>query len=249
MRTLLYVLAALTFLGLFCSSHVSAALYNDWDDQEKQVFNIVNQQRSHRGFQDLVPDSRLHVAADLHSQDMAENDYFNHDSLDGTEFWERVLAQNYNYKSTGENIAAGYPNAHSVMYGTDDLTRLNDFDLRLGNGGFSGWDEVGQDWSDADWEAWDRVKPPGWVEGDPVDGYGGWMGSTGHRKNILSANFTDLGVGYYYIHPDPGNIENLFHYWTQDFASGDSAPVPIPPALFLFGSGLIGIVGLRRYKR
>ena len=35
----------------------------------------------------------------------------------------------------------------------------------------------------------------------------GWMGSSGHRANILNANYTHIGVGYV-----PGG-----HYWTQMF--------------------------------
>jgi len=247
MKKLVPMLLVLTLTGLFCASHVSAALIGEWHDQEKQVFDLVNLQRNHEGLSVLNPDNRLQVSAYLHSKDMAKNDYFSHDSQDGTEFWERVLAQNYDYTRTGENIAIGYPNAHSVMYGTDDLNRLSEFDIRLGKGGFSGWDEVGQGWSDAEWEAWDRERPPGWG-GNQDDGFGGWMGSTGHRENILSADYTDLGVGYYYMYPDPGNIDYVY-YWTQDFASGDTAPVPVPPAVFLFGGGLIAMVGLRRHKQ
>ena len=37
----------------------------------------------------------------------------------------------------------------------------------------------------------------------------GWMNSTGHRANILSENFTELGVGY---------VANG-NYWTQMFVS------------------------------
>lgn len=36
-----------------------------------------------------------------------------------------------------------------------------------------------------------------------------WMNSSGHRANILSKNFTQIGVGYY----QNGN------YWTQMFIS------------------------------
>jgi uncharacterized protein YkwD len=34
-----------------------------------------------------------------------------------------------------------------------------------------------------------------------------WMHSPPHRKNILSCEFTTIGIGYY-----PNG-----HYWTQDF--------------------------------
>ena len=37
----------------------------------------------------------------------------------------------------------------------------------------------------------------------------GWMNSSGHRANILSSSFTQIGVGY----------EASGHYWTQMFIS------------------------------
>ena len=45
-----------------------------------------------------------------------------------------------------------------------------------------------------------------------------WMNETppndGHRQNILSPNFRDIGVGYAYQ-----QASQYGHYWTQDFAS------------------------------
>lgn len=40
----------------------------------------------------------------------------------------------------------------------------------------------------------------------------GWMNSKGHRKNILSPNYTHIGVGYHYT--CSGNYN---HFWTQQF--------------------------------
>jgi len=40
----------------------------------------------------------------------------------------------------------------------------------------------------------------------------GWMNSAGHRQNILSSKYCDLGVGYAYA---PTSAYD--HYWTQDF--------------------------------
>jgi uncharacterized protein YkwD len=40
----------------------------------------------------------------------------------------------------------------------------------------------------------------------------GWMNSTGHRQNILSSTYCDLGVGYAY------HASGVYHhYWTQNF--------------------------------
>ncbi len=38
-----------------------------------------------------------------------------------------------------------------------------------------------------------------------------WMNSDGHRANILSSDYTKMGVGYYY------DKENNQHYWVQMF--------------------------------
>ena len=45
-----------------------------------------------------------------------------------------------------------------------------------------------------------------------VDVVDGWMNSDGHCKNIMNANFDELGVGYYY-----DNSSSYKHWWTQDF--------------------------------
>lgn len=45
-----------------------------------------------------------------------------------------------------------------------------------------------------------------------------WMNSEGHRANILNCDFQEIGVGYFYLSPDPGEIRQV-HYWTQVFAS------------------------------
>jgi uncharacterized protein YkwD len=242
MKKYYLAVASIIPILLLCASTATAALYSDWDPYEQQVFELVNLQRDLHGLSAITADSRLQDAADLHSENMAVNDFFSHISPDGSQPWDRIGAQGYHWRSCGENIAAGYSDPHSVMYGTSDLNLLSDFSSDLGHSGFSGWDEVGQGWTDTDWDAWYAYRSKS----------GGWMGSAGHRENILNAAYTDIGVGYYYLGSDTGN-NNYYHYWTQDFASGDTAddpaPAPIPAAVWLFGSGLCGLVGLRRYKR
>jgi len=50
----------------------------------------------------------------------------------------------------------------------------------------------------------------------------GWMGSDGHRANILNPNFREFGVGYAY------NQNSTYgHYWTQDFGAR-VGPTPTP---------------------
>lgn len=60
-----------------------------------------------------------------------------------------------------------------------------------------------------------------------VDVFNGWMNSPGHRANILNSNFTHMGLGYYNLNPDGGQIRYQ-HYWTQVFGAGDNSSVNNP---------------------
>lgn len=66
----------------------------------------------------------------------------------------------------------------------------------------------------------------------PTSVMNGWMNSSGHRANILSINYREIGVGYVYQSNDQGNIRQdtngdcnadgrvvgpYYSYWTQNF--------------------------------
>ncbi len=120
---------------------------------------------------------------------------------------------------------------------------------------------------------WDRMAAAGysrnWSGENIAAGYStaadvmtGWMGSSGHRANILSANYREIGVGYDYQSSDQGNVrydpdgdcasngtEGPFRsYWTQNFGSRTGVyPVVIDReavvtdtrsvALYVYGAG------------
>ena len=76
---------------------------------------------------------------------------------------------------------------------------------------------------------WDRIRAQGYsysMAGENIAaGYlspdivvQAWMDSEGHRANILNCGFKDIGVGYYYLKNDTGDLMYR-HYWTQVFAS------------------------------
>jgi uncharacterized protein YkwD len=56
----------------------------------------------------------LQAAAD-HSSDMAKNNYFSHDSLDGKSMGQRLLDAGYSYIAAGENIAASDSSVQAVV--------------------------------------------------------------------------------------------------------------------------------------
>jgi uncharacterized protein YkwD len=56
-------------------------------------------------------------AARAHSEDMARNNYFSHDSRDGASPSDRVVRAGYDFRGTAENIAAGQMTPEAVMAG------------------------------------------------------------------------------------------------------------------------------------
>jgi len=62
----------------------------------------------------LQVDPRLTAAAQLHSEDMAANNYFSHTSRDGRSFADRIRDQGYP-SPAAENIARGQRSASAVI--------------------------------------------------------------------------------------------------------------------------------------
>jgi uncharacterized protein YkwD len=82
---------------------------------EVQVVDLVNDERAKAGCGPVRSESRLTLAARGHSQDMADNDYFDHASQDGRDFTDRAEAARYQGFAAAENIAAGSDTAAGVM--------------------------------------------------------------------------------------------------------------------------------------
>jgi hypothetical protein len=135
-----------------------------------EVIRLTNQYRIENGLSPLSIDLDLHEAAQQHSQNMANQDFFSHTGLDGSSSSQRALNAGYESSFVGENIGAGYQTSQDV-----------------------------------------------------VDG---WMNSPGHRANILNADYNEIGVGYYFLATDTGNV-NYNSYWTQVFGKGDIEGQPI----------------------
>ena len=65
----------------------------------------------------VVWNCALEGAADRHSMDMAENNFFSHSGSDGLRVGARADAAGYDWVMVGENIAVGYSSVNSVMQG------------------------------------------------------------------------------------------------------------------------------------
>lgn len=72
---------------------------------ELQMIDLVNEERTNRGFSSLTLDLKLTEVGRMHSQDMFERGYFSHYSPEGDTVSQRVEKFNISYLSLGENLA------------------------------------------------------------------------------------------------------------------------------------------------
>jgi len=85
---------------------------------------------------------------------------------------------------------------------------------RLGQAGYTGWTAIAENIA------------AGYPTPDAV--IAGWMASAGHRANMLSPNYSEIGIGVV-----SGGTYGM--YWTQEFGARPAAdadsPPPVPDAL------------------
>jgi uncharacterized protein YkwD len=124
------------------------------DQLEVQVLAELNKIRRQHGLTPLRLSRPLSTAADAHSRAMGTFGFFDHDSRDGSEFWERVQR----------------------FYGPN---------------GYRSW-SVGENllWSSGALSAAAALKL--------------WMGSPGHRRNILTARWREIGLSALKVSSAPG---------------------------------------------
>ena len=92
------------------SSSTSVSLTAD----EKEVFDLINQQRTQNGLSALKIDTEVQRVARIKAQDMIDKNYFAHNSPTyGTPF-QMLNSFKVSYKSAGENIAGNSSNQAAV---------------------------------------------------------------------------------------------------------------------------------------
>lgn len=143
---------------------------------------------------------------------------------------------------------------HSTNMGVRDFFMHCDPDTGKGHG--TRMSDAGYGWNSAG-------ENIGAGYSSPAAAMSGWMNSAGHRANILSTNYNELGVGYWFESSDSapkrtsstggcvsnGTMSGTFrHYWTQNFGRRSGAyPVVIAREdyqtascnvdLYVYGSG------------
>ncbi|HEY0730081.1 MAG TPA: CvpA family protein [Pyrinomonadaceae bacterium] len=74
-------------------------------DLEKQMLDLVNQERAANGLRPLAADPELTEVARRHSADMFARGYFAHDTPEGRTPFDRMEEANVQYLTAGENLA------------------------------------------------------------------------------------------------------------------------------------------------
>lgn len=81
------------------------------------MLELLNAERSRVGCGPLTLDARLLRAAQLHTEDMAVNNFFSHTGSNGSTLAQRVDAVGYPWSAIAENITAGHATPEAAMAG------------------------------------------------------------------------------------------------------------------------------------
>ena len=95
----------------------------------------------------------------------------------------------------------------------------NDFVSHTGSDGSSPFDRI----AEAGYPAWSAGENIAAGYKTAAAAVQGWMGSSGHRANILHSSYEHIGVGYVY-----DENATYGHYWTTDFGATNDV-VQMPP--------------------
>lgn len=95
----------------------SPSTSGDYSAFQKKVVDLVNAERSKAGLKPLKMNTQLSKTATLKSQDMAKNNYFDHNSPTYGSPFDMMKQYGISYRTAGENIAMGQTSPEQVMQG------------------------------------------------------------------------------------------------------------------------------------
>ena len=134
---------------------------------ERAIHDLVNRERRTKRQQLLAWDASLAVVARRHSDDMAKRKYFSHRSPEGETFGMR-------FKKGGYACALRIGN--KVHMGAENIAQVHRYaSVNVVNGA-----------QYFDWNSESKIAR---------ETVAGWMGSPGHRANILTRHWRREGIG------------------------------------------------------
>ena len=109
---------------------------------ERQIFELTNIYRKKHGVNGVFSDYYLSEVARKHSEDMAMENYFSHESPVTGNFADRLKEAGIEHRKAGENIASNYVDAIEAVHGWLNSTAHRDVLLdkdftHLGTGAYS----------------------------------------------------------------------------------------------------------------
>ena len=96
------------------NSGTSGTQTSSMNSDEKEVFDLINKQRTNNGLPALRNDSEVQRIARIKAQDMVDNNYFSHNSPTYGSPFDMLKSFKVSYKTAGENIAANSSNSSAV---------------------------------------------------------------------------------------------------------------------------------------
>lgn len=96
------------------SSSNSGTQTSNMNSDEKEVFDLINKQRTNNGLDALKNDSEIQRVARIKAQDMVYNNYFSHTSPTYGSPFDMLKSFKISYKTAGENIAGNSSNSSAV---------------------------------------------------------------------------------------------------------------------------------------
>jgi uncharacterized YkwD family protein len=96
------------------NSGTSGTQTSSMNSDEKEVFDLINKQRTNNGLPALKNDSEVQRIARIKAQDMVDNNYFSHNSPTYGSPFDMMKSFKVSYKTAGENIAANSSNSSAV---------------------------------------------------------------------------------------------------------------------------------------
>lgn len=136
---------------------------------EGLIHTFTNEERAKNGLAGLVMDSRLSGIARGHSVDMAERNYFSHDTPEGLDPSARASRAGY---SCHKELGGGYYTEGIA----ENVAQHWLFTSYVTRGVYASYD----------WQTEESLAR------EIVDG---WMSSPGHRQNILTGTYDRIGIG------------------------------------------------------
>ena len=91
-----------------------AVKFKQYTTLKKEVFDLINKQRTSNGLSTLQIDSEVQRAARIKAQDMVNNNYFSHTSPTYGSPFEMLKSFKVPYNTAGENIAGNSSNTAAV---------------------------------------------------------------------------------------------------------------------------------------